>query len=165
MPLKIAFSENGKTWKTCLTFAQFYFCTLNKNCLNINCFRPFPLGKNLKTCLRRAEFLLMRHGEEPVQHRGCSRWGVPVLLLWLFTERMLDKFSRFSYLRKRPKNFGGGHVCGFLVVFSNYLALSASIALFFVPKDPLGPDFGPKQNFKNNLKTGLRRARTPLSSG
>ena len=37
---------------------------------------------------------------------------------------------------------------GFWGVFSDSLALSASIALFFVPKDPLGPDFGPKQNFK-----------------
>ena len=54
---------------------------------------------------------------------------------------------------------------GFWVVFSDSPAFSASIALFFVPKDPLGPDFGPKHNFKNNLKTGLRRVRargTPL---
>ena len=35
-----------------------------------------------------------------------------------------------------------------LVVFSDSLALSASIPLFFVQKYPLGVDFGPKQNFK-----------------
>ena len=33
------------------------------------------------------------------------------------------------------------------MVFSDSLAFSASIALFFVPKDPLGPDFGPTHNF------------------
>jgi hypothetical protein len=37
---------------------------------------------------------------------------------------------------------------GFLLVFSDSLALSASIALFFVPKDPLGPDLGPKAKKK-----------------
>ena len=39
----------------------------------------------------------------------------------------------------------------FCVLFSDSLALSASIALFFVPKDPLGSDFGPKHNFKKKL--------------
>ena len=46
----------------------------------------------------------------------------------------------------------------FRVLFSNYLALFTSIAPFFVPKDPLGPDNGPKQNFKTNLKTCLTPA-------
>jgi len=32
---------------------------------------------------------------------------------------------------------------GGLVLFSDSLAFFTSIALFFVPKDPLGPDFGP----------------------
>ena len=36
----------------------------------------------------------------------------------------------------------------FWVVFSDSLAFSASIALFFVPKDPNGSGNGPKQNFK-----------------
>ena len=40
-------------------------------------------------------------------------------------------------------------VCVFCVVFSDSLAFSASIALFFVPKDLLGPECGPKQNVKN----------------
>ena len=50
-------------------------------------------------------------------------------------------------------DLGGG-----LALFSASLAFSASIALFFVPKDPNGSGNGPKQNFKNNLKTCLRRA-------
>ena len=45
--------------------------------------------------------------------------------------------------------------CGCWVVFSDSLAFSASIALFFVPKDPLGSDFKPKQNFQNTWKTSL----------
>ena len=68
--------------------------------------------------------------------------------------------------------------CGFrrfLLVFSDSLALSASIALFFVPKDPLGPDFGPKQNvvkklfrpfpLGKNLKTCLTPAVLKLCFG
>ena len=34
-------------------------------------------------------------------------------------------------------------------VFSDSLTFSAPIALFFVPKDPLRTDFGPKPKFKN----------------
>jgi len=34
--------------------------------------------------------------------------------------------------------------------FSESLRFFTSNALFFVPKDPLGPDNGPKQNYKNN---------------
>ena len=41
---------------------------------------------------------------------------------------------------------------GFWVVFSDSLALSVSIALSSVPKDPMGPDFGQKYNFKNKLE-------------
>jgi hypothetical protein len=41
---------------------------------------------------------------------------------------------------------------GFWVAFTDSLELSASIALFFVPKDPLGHDFGPKQNSKKKLE-------------
>ena len=43
-------------------------------------------------------------------------------------------------------------------MFSDSLAFSASVALFFVAKDPLGPDFGPKQNLKktDNKKSTIR---------
>ena len=40
----------------------------------------------------------------------------------------------------------------FWIVVSDSLAFSASIAPFFVPKDPLGSDFKPKQNFKNKFE-------------
>ena len=63
------------------------------------------------------------------------------------TERVLDKFSSFfpggKGLNKLFQSF-----FGFWVLFSDSLAFSASIAPFFVPKDPLGPDFGAKQNKK-----------------
>ena len=42
------------------------------------------------------------------------------------------------------------------------LGFFTSVALGFVPKDPLGLDFKPKQNFKKNLKTCLRRARLSI---
>ena len=40
------------------------------------------------------------------------------------------------------------------VVFSDSLALSASIALFFVPKDPLGPDLGQNKISKKYVLYG-----------
>ena len=62
-------------------------------------------------------------------------------------ERAADGFSSF-FLSGFIIIFKSFCFLGFLVVFSDSLALSASIPLFFVPKDPLGADFGPKQNFK-----------------
>ncbi len=45
------------------------------------------------------------------------------------------------------------------MLFSDSLASFRSIALFFVPKDPLGSDNGPKQNLKKkSLKTCLTSA-------
>ena len=41
---------------------------------------------------------------------------------------------------------------GVLVLFSDSLAFSTSIASFFVPKDPNGSGNGPKQNFKKKLE-------------
>ena len=64
------------------------------------------------------------------------------------TERAVDKFSSFYFLAEKANNKLLRHFLGFWVLFSDSLAFSPSIALFFVPKDPLGPDFGPKQNFK-----------------
>ena len=43
-------------------------------------------------------------------------------------------------------------VGGFWALFSDSLRFFTSIALGFVPKDPLGPDFKPKQNFKKKLE-------------
>ena len=45
------------------------------------------------------------------------------------------------------------------MLFLDSLGFFTSIALGFAPKDPLGLDFKPKQNFKKNLKTCLSRAR------
>ena len=53
--------------------------------------------------------------------------------------RLLGAVLRFVAVFER---FGG-----FWFVFSDSLAFSASIPLFFVPKYPLGHDFGPKQRF------------------
>ena len=44
------------------------------------------------------------------------------------------------------------HFLGFWVLFSDSLAFFTSIALFFVPKDPLGSDNGPKQNFQKKIE-------------
>ena len=63
------------------------------------------------------------------------------------TERAVDKFSSFFPSGKGLKNMFRD-LLGFWAVFSDSLAFSASIALFFVPKDLLGPDFLPKQNQK-----------------
>ena len=85
---------------------------------------------------------------------------------------MSDKFPGFSNFgkglkqknwgRKRPKNKKSGaeqanknvfkHVGGFWALFSYSLGFFTSIALGFVPKDPLGSDNKPKQNFKKKLE-------------
>ena len=58
-----------------------------------------------------------------------------------FPERFFDNLSRFSYLRFYPKFDIFGGVLMILVVFSDSLALSASIPLFVVQEYPLGVDF------------------------
>ena len=45
-----------------------------------------------------------------------------------------------------------------MALFSDSLGLFTSIALGFVPKDPLGSDNGPKQNFQKTWKTCLTSA-------
>ena len=61
-------------------------------------------------------------------------------------------------MSEKSKKYMFRHVGGLWVLFSDSLGFFTSIALGFVPKDPLGPDFKPKQNFKKNMKTCLRRA-------
>ena len=69
-------------------------------------------------------------------------WGVGG-----FSERAVEKFSSFL-----PSGKGETHLFilfwGVGVLFSDSLAFFTLVALFFVPKDPLGSDNGPKQNFK-----------------
>ena len=44
----------------------------------------------------------------------------------------------------------------FLMLFSDSLAFFTSIALFFVPKEPLGSDNGPKDFFKRDNLSNKR---------
>ena len=74
------------------------------------------------------------------------------------SERTVDKFSSFFFLSGNALKHCFSDFGGVLVLFSDSLALFTSIASFFVPKDPNGSGNGPKQNFKKNLKTCLRRA-------
>ena len=68
-------------------------------------------------------------------------------------ERVSDKFSSFFPSGKgRPKQNCFLDLLWFWAVFSESLAFYPSIALFFVPKDPLGSDNKPKQNFIQKLE-------------
>ena len=61
------------------------------------------------------------------------------------TERAVDQFSSFLIISEKANKYRFG---GVWVLFSDSLGLFTSIALGFVPKDPLGLDNKPRQNFK-----------------
>ncbi len=79
------------------------------------------------------------------------------MVVYFFSERFLDKFSSFFICDFILSLTYLGLFLMILVVFSDSLAFSASIPLFFVQKYSLGDDFGPNQH-KKSLKACLRSA-------